>query len=205
MTYPVHRRPIAHFFVKKALQLRLIVHIVAAVILTTLVSLGCVALVYFIKYKTVIVYQLDKVTQDLSREHIIYLILPTLLVSALVNVVLAVAIGFYASRKYAIPIYKLEQWCSLLLHGKMGAMLHFREKEEMRELSTKCNELTNFFRTRFQTIKQQVGELRQSHGDSAPVKKIEDALHALDLSTEPIDVNTSFYKTAMLKEAEKRA
>ena len=122
------RKPIAHFFVKKSLQMRLIIHIVAAVFLTTLVSLASMALVYFIKYKTVIMYQLDQQTQNLTHQNILSLILPSLLFSALVNLMLAIGIGFYASRKYAIPIYKLEQWCSLVLQGKMTAILQFREK-----------------------------------------------------------------------------
>ena len=140
---------------KKSLQMRLIIHIVAAVFLTTLVSLASMALVYFIKYKTVIMYQLDQQTQNLTHQNILSLILPSLLFSALVNLMLAIGIGFYASRKYAIPIYKLEQWCSLVLQGKMTAILQFREKEELEELSFKCNELTQFFRDRFQTIKEQ--------------------------------------------------
>jgi methyl-accepting chemotaxis protein len=198
------RKPIAHFFVKKSLQIRMIIHIVAAVFLTTLVSLASMALVYFIKYKTVIMYQLDQQTQNLTHQNILSLILPSLLFSALVNLALAIGIGFYASRKYAIPIYKLEQWCSLLLQGKMTALLQFREKEELKELSFKCNELTQFFRDRFQTIKEQAEELKKSHPNLPAVKEIEIALNGLDLSTETIEVDTSYYKMALDKEHEKK-
>jgi glucan phosphoethanolaminetransferase (alkaline phosphatase superfamily) len=198
------RKPIAHFFVKKSLQIRLIIHIVAAVFLTTLVSLASMALVYFMKYKTVIMYQLDQQTQNLTHQNILSLILPSLLFSALVNLMLAIGIGFYASRKYAIPIYKLEQWCSLLLQGKMTAILQFREKEELKELSFKCNELTQFFRDRFQTIKQQAEELKKSHPNLPAVREIEIALNGLDLSTETIEVDTSYYKMALDKEHGKK-
>ena len=198
------RKPIAHFFVKKSLQIRLIIHIVAAVFLTTLVSLASMALVYFMKYKTVIMYQLDQQTQNLTHQNILSLILPSLLFSALVNLMLAIGIGFYASRKYAIPIYKLEQWCSLLLQGKMTAILQFREKEELKELSFKCNELTQFFRDRFQTIKEQAEELKKSHPNLPAVREIEIALNGLDLSTETIEVDTSYYKMALDKEHGKK-
>ncbi|MGA2506336.1 MAG: hypothetical protein ABSF80_02555 [Chitinispirillaceae bacterium] len=198
------RKPIAHFFVKKSLQIRLIIHIVAAVFLTTLVSLASMALVYFMKYKTVIMYQLDQQTQNLTHQNILSLILPSLLFSALVNLMLAIGIGFYASRKYAIPIYKLEQWCSLLLQGKMTAILQFREKEELKELSFKCNELTQFFRDRFQTIKEQAEELKKSHPNLPAVREIEIALNGLNLSTETIEVDTSYYKMALDKEHGKK-
>jgi hypothetical protein len=197
------RKPIAHFFVKKSLQIRLIIHIVAAVILTTLVSLGSLALVYFVKYKTVIMYQLDQETQNLTHQNIVYLILPSLLFSALVNLALAIGIGFYASRKYAIPIFKLEQWVSLLLQGKITALLQFREKEELKELSFKCNELAEFFRVRLQAIKTQVTELKKAHPGSPAAQQIENALDGLDLTTAPIEVNTTYYKMALDKEHEK--
>jgi glucan phosphoethanolaminetransferase (alkaline phosphatase superfamily) len=198
------RKPIAHFFVKKQLQIRMIVKIIVAVLITTITALLCMFIVYFVKYNTVVVYQLDKITQDLSREHIFFLILPAFLFSAMVNIVVATGLGIYASRKYAIPIYKLEQWCSLLLKGKLTAMLQFREKEEMRELSTKCNELTHFFRERLYSIKKQVEELKKTNADLQAVKNIEKSLEGLDLATEPIEVNTGYYKMALTKEKEKK-
>ena len=198
------RKPVGNFFIKKSLQLRLIVRIVSAVALTTLVSLGTMVLVYFIKYKTVVIYLYDKSTGEIPREHIVFLLLPTLIFSALVNVALAVGIGFYASRKYAIPIYKLEQWCSLLLQGKLTALLQFREKEELKELSLKCNELARFFRERFIEIKRQIAEIKQAHPQSEHAKRLEKTLEDLDLHTEPIEVNTTYYKTALDKERGKK-
>ena len=47
------------------------------------------------KYKTVIVYQLDKISQELSREHIVYLILPTLLISSIVSILVSVGVGLW--------------------------------------------------------------------------------------------------------------
>jgi glucan phosphoethanolaminetransferase (alkaline phosphatase superfamily) len=200
MNKSFERKPIRHFFVKRSLQIRLIIHIVAAVFLTTLVSLGSMVLVYFIKYKTVIMYQLDQETQNLTHQSIISLILPSLLFSALVNLALAIGIGFYASRKYAIPIYKLEQWSSLLLQGRMTAVLQFREKEELKELSDKCNELTRFFRDRFIAIKRHIDELRKSPAGAEPAGKLEKTLEGLDLTTETIELNAKYFKAALDKE-----
>ena len=199
------RKPVGNFFIKKSLQVRLIVQIVSAVVLTTFVSLGTMVLVYFINYKTVVIYLYDKSTGEIPREHIVFLLLPTLVISALVNVALAIGIGFYASRKYAIPIYKLEQWCSLLLPGKLTALLQFREKEELKELSLKCNDLSRFFREHFLEIKRQIAEIKRAHPQSEQATQLEKTLEGLDLHTEPIEVNTTYYKSALEKERGKKS
>jgi methyl-accepting chemotaxis protein len=198
------RKPIAHFFVKRQLQMRMITRIIIAVLITTIIALLCMFIVYFVKYETVVVYRLDKITQDLSREHIFFLILPAFLFSAMVNIVVATGIGIWASRKYAIPIYKLEQWCSLLINGKMTATLQFREKEEMRELSSKCNELTDCLHERFYRIKNETDALKKTHPDLASIKNIDKALDGLDIATDPIQVNTGFYKIALAQEKGKK-
>lgn len=188
-----NRKPIGNFFIKKSLQLRLIKKISIAALLSTFASTISLMLVYYLKYQTVIVYQLDKVTQDLNREHIVYLILPTLLVSALVAVAVAFGIGLYASRKYAVPIYKLEQWATLLRAGKTSVLLRFREKEEMKELSDKCNQLATEYRNRFLELKKQM-ELLKENNDTAPIAEdLEKILINLELDKEPIEVNTGYY------------
>jgi methyl-accepting chemotaxis protein len=196
------RKPIRHFFIKKTLQM--IIHIVAAVLVTTLLSLGTLTLVYFLKYKTTIMYQLDQVSQELTHQNILSLLLPSLLFSAIVNILVAAGIGFYASRKYAIPVYKLEQWCSLLLQGKMTALLQFREKEELKDLSDKCNEVSGLILGRLQAIKQQIPELKKASPGSPAVAQIEKSFDGLDLTTGAIEVDTSYARAALDKEHGKK-
>ncbi|MCX7727653.1 MAG: hypothetical protein N2053_12500 [Chitinispirillaceae bacterium] len=196
------RRPIGNFFIKKALQLRLIVKIVIAALLSTLLSSASLILVYYIKYKTVIVYQLEKHTQNLNREHIIFLILPALIVSILVSVIVAFGIGLYASRKYAVPIYKLEQWASLLKSGKLGAMLRFREKEEMKELSDKCNQLSKEIMNRFLEIKNLSISLKGNDATVPIANSIDKSLEGLELEPNLIEVTTGFYSVPKLNKKE---
>ena len=193
MTEKFTRKPISNFFIKKSLQIRLIAKIVVAALASTLLTAACLIIVYYLKYQTVVVYQLDKLTQELSREHIIFLILPTLLMSSIVSLVLSFGVGLYSSRKYAVPIYKLEQWASLLQKGKMSAMLRFREKEEMKELSDKCNLLASELRFRFIDIQKGVELLKQSDPSSPIAARMEKALSGLELGNDAIEVNTTFY------------
>lgn len=193
MSSMVSRKPIGNFFIKKSLQLRLIRKIAIAALLSTLVSSGSLLLVYYLKYRTVIVYQLDKISQDLNREHIVYLILPTLLVSALVAIIVAFGIGLYSSRKYAVPIYKLEQWATLLTNGKMSALLRFREKEEMKGLSDRCNQLATGMRERFIELKHLTDKLKENENTAPVAEELKKILKDLDLDRNPIEVTTGYY------------
>jgi nitrogen fixation/metabolism regulation signal transduction histidine kinase len=154
---------------------------------------------YFVIYQSVSYYgvTLDTKTHfsTISEpKNIIYLILPSLAVSVALNILVAFFIGLYASRKYAVPIYKLEQWARMIRQGKIAAQIRFREREEMKELSDDCNELTSDLRTKFCEIKKQTVALKQKQKDSEEVKNIETVLATLELEGETIEIHTTNYK-----------
>ena len=209
------RKPISNFFIKKELQIRLIKRIVAAVLLATLVSVATLLLTYLVKYKSTVIYQITFETAGSStdseesgasisdRERITSLVLPSILISGFINIIIAIGIGLYASRKYAVPIFKLEQWVKLLQKGHMAAKLRFREKEEMKELCDSCNELSDELRNKFDQISQYTNELAKNDKGSEAVKKIQDILNSLELKAEPIEVHTSFFMKSDLPQADK--
>jgi len=202
MAKAVNRRPIGNFFIKKSMQIRLIKNIILSAIISTLIASSTLFLVYFLRYKTVVVYQLDKVTQELSRENILSLILPALLISALISIILALGIGLYSSRKYAVPIYKIEQWLSLLLQGKLGATLQFREKEEMNDLSNKCNSLGAELQKIFHEIRLKVVALKEQNSAPEIAAEFEKILSKVEIECDPIKVSTAYL--TMEKETEKQ-
>lgn len=191
------RKPVTNFFIKKDLQIRLIKKIVLAVLISTLVCVATLLLTYLAKYKSAVFY---RVTLDISatignRENIISIILPSLLISSIVNILIAICIGLYASRKYAVPIFKLEQWVQLLHEGHMTAQLRFREKEEMKELCDKCNKLSEEFRNKFVQIEKYTEELEKNNENPEPLNKIQEILEKMELKAEAIEVHTGFFKT----------
>ncbi|NLE01689.1 MAG: hypothetical protein GX640_17630 [Fibrobacter sp.] len=194
------RKPIGNFFIKKALQVRLIIKIMLASLLSILVTAGSLILVYYIKYQTVIVYQLNRENQELIREHILFLILPTLLISSIVSILVSFGVGLYASRKYAVPIYKLENWVGLLRQGKMSAVLRFREKEEMKDLSSICNQLSTEIREKFLRIRRQSELLKQADPNSAIAEEIDKIINTMELETVPIEVSTNYYSISTVQE-----
>lgn len=188
------RRPIGNFFIKRALQIRMIKNIILAALVSTVVSSSTLFFVYYLRYKTVVVYQLDQLTQELSRENILTLIFPALLISAILSIILALGIGLYSSRKYAVPIYKLEQWLTLLLDGKIGAVLQFRERDEMKDLSYKCNALGVELQKTFLEVRAKVQSLKEQNVAPEIVRDLERILSKVDIDSDPIQVGTTFCK-----------
>jgi methyl-accepting chemotaxis protein len=187
------RKPLGNFFIKRALQIRLMFKIVFTVLSATLISSGSLLLVYYLKYKSVLLYQMDQMT-NLTKENIIFIILPSLLISALVNFFLACGIGLYASRKYAVPIYKLEHWARLLREGKITAKIRFREKEEMKELTDYCNDLSMDLLKKLLEIKKQAELLNNLGNASEELKKIQHVLSTFELDADTIEIHTLHYK-----------
>jgi methyl-accepting chemotaxis protein len=200
MEKKITRKPIANFFIKKDLQVRLIIKIVLAVVISTLVCMATLLLVYLAQYKSTVFY---RVTFDLgasigNRENIVTIIFPSLCIASVINVFVALCIGFYASRKYAVPIFKLEQWVKLLRRGKLTAKLRFREREEMRELSGSCNKLSEELQAKFVEIENAVSMLKENPSQNGAFDKIKNILDALEYKTETIEVHTSYLNTEHL-------
>jgi methyl-accepting chemotaxis protein len=195
MTEQFHRKPLSNFFIKRSLQIRLIIKIVVAVLIATATFAATILIMYHFKYANMPFYQIDLLkTEIYDRLNIVSIILPSLIVSSIVNIILAFLVGLYASRKYAVPIYKLEQWARMIRQGKISAQIRFREREEMKELSDDCNELTSGLRLKFCEIKKQALALKEKVKDSEELKKIEDVLATLELEGELIEIHTTHFK-----------
>jgi len=177
----VVRKPVGNFFIKKSLQLQLIFNVLTASVVSSIVAAGTLILVYFYMYNTTVLYMFNEESNVLQKESIVRLILPTLLISSLVGLVLAFGIGLYASRKYAVPVFKIEQWASKLISGKLTAALRFREKEEMKDLSDKCNELGTMFRETMVGIRKDVKALQDAGVNNTEVAAIAEKLGKLEL------------------------
>jgi len=180
------RKPVGNFFVKRELQMTVILRIVTAALVATIMSAATIVLVYYLQHRSVLLYQLHE-TGSLSRSSIFGLILPSLIISIVVNLILAVCIGLYASRKYAVPVYKLEQWAQLLRSGKLNVTLRFREQKRMRELSDQFNSLTGDLRDKFLEVKKLVAHLKNTGRSDDQVLRVEKMVEGLDLSVASSD------------------
>jgi methyl-accepting chemotaxis protein len=191
--YP--RKPIGNFFIKKDLQIRLILKIVLSVILATAVFAATLLLTYYISYRDAAFYQvtLQRGAPEIGdRLEIVSILLPSMLISAVVNVFLAICVGLYASRKYAVPIFKLERWAGLLNAGDMTAKLRFREKDEMKELSESCNRLSEDLRGKFVRLKRQLEAVSKKGPVPDELHSIVEMVTKMELESHSIEVQTAF-------------
>lgn len=205
MSKTAKRHPIGNFFIMKGLQFRLIKKIVLSAVLSTLVGLGTLVFIYYLKFDNTAFYpvSLDSAASIGDRENILSIILPSVIISAFINILIAIAIGLYASRKYAVPIFKLEKWADLLNSGKMAAKLNFREKEEMKELSSKCNSLSENLRKKFNEI-QSAAEILikdEKFKGNPQINEITEILDSMSLDDKHIEVSTSILKKDDLTDA----
>jgi signal transduction histidine kinase len=120
-------------------------------------------------------------TNEIDKVQLVNLILPALVISAAVGLIVAFGIGLYASRKYAVPVFKIEQWVSKLQGGDMSAVLRFREREEMKDLSQKCNELGSLICGTLLDIKTKAKAMKAAGVDKPEVDAIIERLGQMEL------------------------
>jgi methyl-accepting chemotaxis protein len=156
------RQPMKNFFIKKSMQIKIIMKIVFIILITALLTTVTVSLVYNSKSQNGSFYYMSNDTkQDLELKNILEVILPSVIGAQLVTLFLGLGIGLFSSRKIAVPIYKFEKWVSQLKTGNLLTRIEFREKSEMEDLTHECNSLADFYRDKFMDIEAAVSSIEQ--------------------------------------------
>jgi nitrogen fixation/metabolism regulation signal transduction histidine kinase len=89
----------------------------------------------------------------------------------IIAILIAFGIGLISSRRIAVPIYKIEKWASNLKAGKLNAPLVFREDDHLNELTTQCNNVTDFYKNIFTDIRQHTENIENRSNDPVTVDK----------------------------------
>jgi methyl-accepting chemotaxis protein len=181
-----NRRSFGNFFVKGSLQTKIIFQILGAMLLTSLLTVGVLALVYSLKSPRVHFYFTSAGdTQEFKLTNMLGLVLPSLVFAQTASILIGLAIGLFSSRKVAVPIYKFEKWVRQLAHGNLNISLSFRENDEMRDLTIQCNSLVDYYRQIFGEIDQASLKIESSLAAPAvvaeQVKRIRHALGKIEL------------------------
>lgn len=166
-----NRKPIGNFLIKRSLQTKIALQIFFVMVMTGLLT--SLFLAWFYTYKShegTFYFMSNSIKQDLELSSFLGVILPSLITAQLVSFLIALAIGLFSSRKVAVPIYKVEKWADEVKQGNLTAKLFFREKDEMNELTTRCNAVVDFYRTTFLEIDAAVKKLESAPGDAAAVR-----------------------------------
>ena len=167
------RHPVKNFFLKKRLQLKIILTVFSVVTITSIITTIILAIIYNSKTSGGnFFYMSSNTMEDLKLMSILSIILPSLITAQAVTLIIAAAIGLFSSRKAAVPVYKLEKWAFQIKSGHLKTQLGFRDNKEMKDLEVQCNALTNNFRHLFSDIEHAVQNIQEdkSYNKSPLVK-----------------------------------
>jgi|WetSurMetagenome_2_1015567.scaffolds.fasta_scaffold00027_67 methyl-accepting chemotaxis protein len=168
------RRPIHNFFVKKAMQIRIVVRILLMVFLSAAITTAAITVLYESKSRDGSFYYMSNdVKQDLELKNILQFILPSVVAAQAFSIIIGLGIGLFSSRKMAVPIYKFEKWVSQLREGNLNTRITFREDEEMHDLTDECNAMAEHYRKVFRKINEEISAIeRDAAGDADAMERI---------------------------------
>ena len=166
------RKFFKNFFIKKSIQLSIIAKIVFIVFASSLVTTFVLAFIYYAESRGGSFYYMSHdVTADLKLQSILGLILPAIVSAQLVGIVLALGVGLFSSRKVAVPLYKIERWAGELSKGRLNTRLAFRENNQMRDLTSKCNSVAEMYGNLLSDIREGVEALDADQSKSPSVER----------------------------------
>lgn len=140
----IKRRPVANFIIKPRLQLKLIILFVFASVIASVCSLGLLFLILRI--------DLDGLEGLRTAWYYLKATYPGFGIAAAVSLLVGILVGTYASRKVALPIYKVEKWSKSLQEGNLKAKLGMRNQDYWEEMAKNCNTFTHDLRKNFKML-----------------------------------------------------
>ncbi|MCX7725332.1 MAG: hypothetical protein N2053_00635 [Chitinispirillaceae bacterium] len=180
------RRRFRNFFIKRSIQVRIIAGIVSIVLISVFLTTIIITFVYHTKSKYGSFYYMRNDERvELELINAVGIVLPPVIVIEVVAVISAFIVGLMSSRAVAVPIYKIERWAARLKAGKLNTTLAFRENKRMKDLVIQCNGVTEFFRSIFIDIRDQVNVILSKPDDTpvvaAKAKRIKEVIDKIEV------------------------
>lgn len=180
MTENNFRHPLRNFFIKRSVQIKIMMQIILTTLIAGIITLSILIFIYNSKSQAGSFYYMSNdVMQDLELKNILGIILTPIITVEFVAILVSFVIGLFSSRKVAVPLYKIEKWVADLSKGKLNTELTFREEDHLTDLSEKCNAATEFYRkslTRINLIAENISrnpaDQVQVHKDISAIREI---------------------------------
>jgi len=144
--HTLKRHPLANYLIKPRLQIRLTIFFILVVTVGTFCSLALFSLIKRLPY--------DGMETFRVAWFLLESFAPALWVMLTVSIIVGVLAGLYASRKVALPIYKVEQWAAELEKGNMKRPLGMRDNDYWEEMATYCNNFLKNIKSDFNQIEE---------------------------------------------------
>lgn len=139
------RRALVNYFIKPELQLKMTVLFIFASVIASAISI-------FVIY---LITRIDEYGLEGLRTAWYYLtaMFPSLWIAFGVSLVVGLSVGLWASRKIALPIYKVEQWSKAVGKGDLTVQLGMRGNDYWGDMAKACNQFTGDLRTHILHLK----------------------------------------------------
>lgn len=135
------RKPLANFVFYPAIQWPQILRNCLLVAVTAILAGIMILAMYQWQYGSTSIYVMDKDAAffPLERRSLIILLAPALLSAVAMAILLGWMLALAASRRIALPIYKVIQWSRVVAEGNLRVRLGFRPGDKLEELARSCN------------------------------------------------------------------
>jgi len=154
------RKPLRNFIFLPKVQWPQILGNMALAGITAIGTGIGIILLYYREFGESAIYIMDRssVLYPLDRQGLVNLILPAVGASTLMGMSVGWLMAFGASRRVALPIYKVEQWARRVSSGDLHVRLGFRKADHLDELANACNGALDKVREDFVEIRSLVAD-----------------------------------------------
>ena len=144
----IQRKPVQNFVFHGASQWPQIARNGLLVLFTSLCTACSILWIYQREYGSTTVYLLDhnSAFYPLDKFGLVQLLLPAVGGTTLVGLFIGWMLTLGASRRIALPSYKVSAWARMVANGNLGARLGFRTHDRLDDLSDACNSAVDGFR-----------------------------------------------------------
>lgn len=168
------RKPLANFVFYPAIQWPQIVRNCLLVTATALITGFMIVVLYQWEYGSTSIYVMDQESAffPLERRSLLILLLPALISAIVMAILLGWLLALAASRRIALPIFKVIQWSKRVGEGNLRTQLAFRPGDRLDELARSCNLALDEVRAGFEDLRELEREEGLSEEHRAKIRLI---------------------------------
>lgn len=144
----VHRKPFGNFVFEPKVQWPQIVRNGLLALFTSLGTGGTILWIYHREFGDASIYVMDRNSVFFPLDHsgLLAVLAPAIAGPAIAGLLLGWLLTLGASRRIALPIYKVNQWAGKVSTGDLHARLGFRPGDGLESLAESCNSVVDTVR-----------------------------------------------------------
>jgi methyl-accepting chemotaxis protein len=155
-TSRVTRKPLGNFVFEPKVQWPQIVRNGLMALFTSLGTGGGILWIYHKEFGDASIYIMDRnsVLFPLDHSGLLAVLTPAVAGPAVAGVLLGWLLTLGASRRIALPIYKVKQWAEKVSEGDLHARLGFRPGDGLESLAESCNSVVDTVRSGYADLEK---------------------------------------------------